>query len=220
MEVDHIFICVSPGAPEAEALIAMGLAEGTPNTHPGQGTANRRFFFNNAFIEFLWLADATEAKSEISRPTRLFERLTALDDEISPFGICLRPGASGEKTSPFPVWRYKPPYLPGDLEVEIACDVTLNEPMWFFLSFAARPDLALPERKQVLQRQAGFNELTSIRITLPISENLSDAARVVVEEECVSVLQGTQHLLALGFDHETQGRTHDFRPALPLIFKW
>jgi hypothetical protein len=39
-ELDHIFICVSTGAPEAEPLIWAGLQEGSRNRHPGQGTAN------------------------------------------------------------------------------------------------------------------------------------------------------------------------------------
>jgi hypothetical protein len=33
------------------------LTEGTPNIHPGQGTANRRFFFRNAMLELLWVND-------------------------------------------------------------------------------------------------------------------------------------------------------------------
>jgi Glyoxalase-like domain len=53
LEVDHVFICCSSGAPAAEALVRLGLREGSPNTHPGQGTANRRFFFGNAFLDKL-----------------------------------------------------------------------------------------------------------------------------------------------------------------------
>jgi hypothetical protein len=48
--LDHLFICTSSGAPEAERLAEFGLIEGTPNCHPGQGTANRRFFFHNAML--------------------------------------------------------------------------------------------------------------------------------------------------------------------------
>ncbi len=45
IELDHFFILTDPGAPQAELLTEIGLVEGTPNDHPGQGTANRRFFF-------------------------------------------------------------------------------------------------------------------------------------------------------------------------------
>lgn len=76
MLIDHIFIAVQPGAPEAAVLADFGLAEGSGNRHPGQGTANRRFFFDNAFIELLWLDNAAEARNDATRPTMLFERLT------------------------------------------------------------------------------------------------------------------------------------------------
>jgi hypothetical protein len=40
------------------------MAEGEPNTHPGQGTACRRFFFRNAFLELVWVRDPAEAQGE------------------------------------------------------------------------------------------------------------------------------------------------------------
>ena len=48
IELDHLFVCTAPGAPEAEELIRFGLREGPPNQHPGQGTACHRFSFANA----------------------------------------------------------------------------------------------------------------------------------------------------------------------------
>jgi hypothetical protein len=62
VELDHIFILCAVGAPEAAALIRLGFSEGTPNTHPGQGTACRRFFFDNAYLELLWVHEEKEAR--------------------------------------------------------------------------------------------------------------------------------------------------------------
>src|SRR6266705_2850427 len=70
-EFDHVFICVSVGGEEAGALAAFGLTEGTPNVHPGQGTACRRFFFANNYLELLWVSNAGEAQSEAIQPTHL-----------------------------------------------------------------------------------------------------------------------------------------------------
>lgn len=56
IELDHLFVCTNPGAPEAEKLVRFGLHEGPPNQHPGQGTANCRFVFANAMIELLWVS--------------------------------------------------------------------------------------------------------------------------------------------------------------------
>jgi hypothetical protein len=74
IELDHLFVCTAPGAPEAEKLVRFGLHEGAPNQHPGQGTANRRFAFVNAMIELVWVNDATEAQSKSTRRTLLWER--------------------------------------------------------------------------------------------------------------------------------------------------
>jgi hypothetical protein len=53
VEIDHVFIGCRPGAPEADSMLKRGFVEGSPNTHPGQGTANRRFFFDNFMLELL-----------------------------------------------------------------------------------------------------------------------------------------------------------------------
>ena len=53
IELDHIFVWTTCGAPEADCLRDFGLVEGSANRHPGQGTACRRFFFHNAMIELL-----------------------------------------------------------------------------------------------------------------------------------------------------------------------
>lgn len=220
MEIDHIFICVPPGAAEAEALTALGLTEGSPNRHPGQGTANRRFFFHNMFIELLWLADADEAQSELARPTMLYERLLGAGKDISPFGFCFRPENAEDREVPFTCWQYKPGYLPAHLHVDVASATSLSDPMWFFLEFAGRPDAAHPERRQPLVHQSGVRELTSVRLTLPDSSKLSEAANLAVQSACLEIITGEQHLLELGFDHKAAGDMHDLRPALPLLIEW
>jgi len=36
IELDHLFICTAPEAPEAEKFVEFGLLEGPPNQHAGQ----------------------------------------------------------------------------------------------------------------------------------------------------------------------------------------
>jgi hypothetical protein len=157
MEIDHLFICVKPGGSEAKEIAEFGLIEGSANRHPGQGTANRRFFFHNAFIELLWLEDTEEAKSRITQPTYLFERLTFAGQEASPFGICFRPTPVEDKKAPFPSWSYKPAYLPPGQAIAIG-EASLSEPMWFFLPFGVRPDAVPQEKRQPLNHPKGFIE--------------------------------------------------------------
>src|SRR5258706_2610515 len=136
MELDHIVVCASVDAPEAARLIDFGLTEGSANIHPGQGTANRRFFFSNAMIELLWVHNQSEAQSPATRPTHLWERWVGRTTGACPFGFCFRPKPSHDGKLPFPAWEYRPNYLPAPLCMHIGTNSeTLSEPMLVYLAF-------------------------------------------------------------------------------------
>jgi hypothetical protein len=77
VELDHVFVCTALDALEADLLVAFGLAEGTLNTHPDQGTANRRFYFRNAMLELVWVRDEARG-AEPSRCSHTTLRALAL----------------------------------------------------------------------------------------------------------------------------------------------
>ena len=77
LELDHVFILVEPEAEVADLLLAQGIREGRGNKHPGQGTSNRRFYFSNGMLEFLWIHDAEEALNGSGRDLCLPERAKA-----------------------------------------------------------------------------------------------------------------------------------------------
>jgi len=210
---DHAFVCTRVGAPGASKLIEFGLREGAPNRHPGQGTANRRFFFRNAMLELLWVEDAEEAQSEQTRDTRLWERWSAAGRGASPFGIILRPG-DGEGRVPFPAWEYRPESMPG-FAIHIASDTQLAEPMWCYMEAGLRPD----ERGHVLEHPVGFREITGVRLHCP----LFDGAVVTPAMALAGVIEleaGEEHALELEFDGNLTGNRCDFAPELPLVFCW
>ena len=218
MQIDHVYIRAYAGAPEAQLLREFGLTEGTANTHPGQGTANRRFFFANAFIELLWMADREEITSAQTQPTMLFERLACDDMRTSPFGVCFRP--SGDGALPFPAWAYRPGYLPAGMQVDIGSNTPLSEPMWFHLSFATAPAAWPPERQQPLHHPAGLERITSLSITLPKGSQLSPAAHAVAASGDITLIEGDAHLLEIEFDAGKRGLVHDFSPHLPLRLRY
>ena len=88
LQLDHIFVLASPGALEADALLELGLLEGSANQQPGQGTRNRRFFFANTTLEFLFVENIGEAMNGAGKGLKLVER--AIDIEGSPFGLIAR----------------------------------------------------------------------------------------------------------------------------------
>jgi len=216
MEFDHLFICVENPKDGAEQLRLLGLTEGAANQHPGQGTENRRFIFENSFIELLFVTDQDELQSNLTSPTKLHERFASNSQEASPFGICFRP-SKGNVTVPFESWSYKPKFLPPELEIAVAKS-PVSEPMWFYLSFGARPDMATSKERQPSDHNCGFKCITSVKIFAPQASAAS--AKVVANVSGIEIFNGEEHLLQVGFDSEAQGMQKDFRPTLPLIFRW
>lgn len=220
VEFDHLFICTAPHAPEAEALIPFGLVEGSPNTHPGQGTANRRFFFRNAMIELLWVTDIDEVCSDPISSTHLWERWSLREAGACPFGLCFRPDAAGS-LPPFSHWIYRPPYLPNDLSILMARSAgVIREPLLFYLPFGQRPDRYLGSRQQPIDHDCGLQEITRVTLTLSLAAEPSADFVSVVDANLIQVQWGEEYRIDLGFDGESQGQPVDFRPGLPLIVHW
>jgi glyoxalase-like protein len=213
--VDHIFICSAPGAPAADRLRQFGLTEGSPNRHPGQGTACRRFFFRNFMLELLWVEDASDARSEQSRRTKLWDRWSAAASGASPFGIILRPEAGSGEPCPFASWEYRPATMP-DLVLQIASGTSLEEPMWCYLEGGRPPAEARPDRRQPLEHPASVREMTGVRLLCPPLLEGS-VTRAMADAKIIAVGTGAEHLLELEFDGGQAAM--DFRPDLPLILR-
>ncbi len=213
IELDHVFVCVGPGAPEAEKLIRFGLHEGLPNEHPGQGTACRRFGFANAMIELLWVSDPLEAQNEGTRRTLLWERWSARGSGASPFGVCVRPTNPPAEESPFPAWVYRPTYLSDPLVMHIA-EAGVEEPMWVHLGFLRRAD----RERWFVDHPAGIREITGMTLIAPAPLR-STASQRIIENEILSSRKGAKPLLEIEFDNR-RNQTVDFRPCLPLIFRF
>lgn len=213
VELDHVFVCTAPGAPEAESFVQFGLHEGPPNQHLGQGTACRRFAFANAMIELFWVSNSREAQGQSARRTLLWERWSGRQASASPFGICLRPGDSEDCTPPFPGWDYHPVYLPDPLFMHIG-DAGIEEPMWVYLGFLRRQQ----REEWFIEHSIGVREITGLTLTTPVPLR-SPASQEILESGILATRSGTQHLLEIEFDHTRRKQSADFRPHLPLIFQ-
>jgi hypothetical protein len=214
IELDHFFICSAPGAPEAEALVRFGLQEGPPSRHPGQGTANRRFSFKNAMIELIWVDDSQEAQSEATRRTLLWERWSGREGEACPFGICVRPAGSADEALPFPAWDYRPSYLPDPLAMYIG-EGRLQEPMWIYMDFMRHE-----RREQYFAGHPnGLAAISGLVLTSP-APFTSDVSRIVMSCGVLIRREGPRFLMEVEFDGGLRGQVADFRPQLPLVFKY
>jgi hypothetical protein len=211
MELDHFFILTGPGAPQAALLSALGMVEGTPNHHAGQGTANRRFFFTDAMLELLYLHDPKEAMNGPGSRLRLGERLS--NERASPFGLVLRM-APGQDKPPFPGWRYCPDYADPARPLLIGENSeVLEEP----LCVAAALDAA---RNGADTRSPDpFCSVSELRVSIPVSRP-SAVLRTIAGTDRIRLRLGMPHLMEVEFQQARQGQRTDLRPALPLVISW
>jgi hypothetical protein len=218
MELDHVFVMCDVGAPEAAALQAFGLREGSPNTHPGQGTACRRFFFGNAYLELVWVANADEAKAPEVAPTRLWDRWSQRRRGASPFGIVLRGGLAASSAVPtWPTWAYRPSWLGEGQSIEFAQDTPLREPEIIAMPFIrerARAGL------EPLDHEFPLTHITSTTCGLDAASQLSPASRALHASGIVSFQPAREPMLRLVFDEAAEGKTMDLWPTLPLVLEW
>jgi len=210
--LDHVFIMVEPGAKVADRLLEHGFKEGAGNTHPGQGTANRRFYFANGMLEFIWVQDANEARNGPGKNLLFSERAKELT--ASPFGVIFVPHKdSNNPDMPFPGWHYQPAYFPPPKGFHVGSNShNIAEPLCFYFSLH-HPGVPKPQPHRNPQTMSQVTISTTSTDTEGVLELASQADRL-------SIRSGQEHLMEITLNHHASGRTEDYRPALPLILHW
>lgn len=194
--VDHIFICVDPGAPESQLMLDAGFVEGTRNIHPGQGTSNRRFFFEQGFLELLWVHDEREATSNVTEPTRLWKRWASRANNTNPFGICFSSQSMADHPLPFASWAYEPAYLPKGKRIYFAQGAALSEPELFALSWPQNFAVAAPQPRA---HRLSLKSMLAVSVGLPAPENLSAPMRAAQDAGLVRVHRSSKPELVVDF---------------------
>ncbi len=169
--LDHVFVACRPSEGEpvessskacadrvAAALCTAGFVEGPGRDHPGQGTANRCFFFEHFMFELLYVDDAASLGSADTSRFGLRDRF--LISATSPFGIAFAPAVHGS-SAPFEVDVVRPPYLPDGLSIEVARVSTTTEPLLFHLPFAG-PGVDKQRQDDIASHPNGVRSLAQL----------------------------------------------------------
>ncbi|NEO86573.1 MAG: VOC family protein [Spirulina sp. SIO3F2] len=212
LELDHVFILVEPGAKVADRLLELGFQEGRGNTHPGQGTANRRFYFVNGMLELLWVRDAEEARQGPGRKLQFPERAT--NPNASPFGMIFVPNPDQvSQAAPFPGWHYQPDYFlpPQGFHVGTNAE-NLMEPLCFYFPFYKPP-------ASQSQPQRNPHKISVVSIATP-STDTTGVLGLAAQSDRLSIQFASAHGMEITLDQHRLGRTADFRPEMPLVLHW
>jgi hypothetical protein len=213
--LDHAFIICSVGAPEAQALISRGFIEGSGNVHAAQGTANRRFFFENFMLELLWVADPVAAAADVVRPTGLWERWSRREQDACRFGVVYGGVPAQGSPPPFTTKSYHPAYLPPAMSLEIVLGLTLQEPALFCIPSLTRDWATVGEPRN---HAAPVRSISAVAIGLSGDGTLSRAAHRVRDAALLDFYRAPAPVLEVRFCCG-QEVSIDCRPELPLLFR-
>ena len=213
-ELDHMFVTVRPGAPEMANLVAAGFQEGQRNRHAGQGTASTGVFFENAYVELLWLEDRAEAQSARICRTRLAQRADP-GQRASPFGFGLRSALGAAQPAPFATWDYRPPYVPAGTAIPTARNSeNVAEPLLFLLPWKSGPGYVCPEHPN------GARRVTQVSLTVVAQREMSAELAAFASLRLVVVEVGAVPLLEVQLDDLASGAVVDLRPEVPFLIRW
>jgi len=211
VRLDHAFVFTSAGAPEADLLIDLGMREGTSNVHPGQGSANRRFFFDDFGLELIYITDEPEARTGPGNVIQSMKRMDAKDG--SPFGLVFRATQEADVGS-FPGFPYQPLYFDkGQFFVVGSNADILSEPTCVLMPSN------LPKRPPQDFSPAPFEHVTSVCVSTPAT-TMSPALARSSEVDRVNIRTGRDHLMEVEFGGGKNGESCDLRPELPLVIRW
>jgi hypothetical protein len=223
VELDHVFVVVSPGGKaEISALRSAGLTlDPELSKHPGQGTASISALFENAYLELIWVDSTVRVDRELASVNAWFRRAAAWRTTgASPFGLGLRrlPGVTADL--PVPVTRQSAPWLkPG----------TAYELLHQKADSLAADFLVLPNDRTVpgwiawvrertpaqLKHNSGDHALTRVRVHGPPPHEPTAFARL--RPAPVEFVSSTAVFLELYMDGGKRGQRIDLRPTLPLV---
>jgi len=215
MEVDHLFIFSDNKGREAEDLINFGLVEGSSRRHPGQGTTNRKFYFDNFFLEVLWVVDQEEINQSPTKETGLWERANFKTNGYARFGLCLVNTASTDQLFENSQ-LYQPNYFPPGMSIDIIPNHKHNQLPWTF---------RLPYRGGQKPKDEPRTHKNGIRKLTKIEFGILDLAPnkgfldFFNQEKLITFKKEKELKTRLEFDNGQQGKSLEIK-ALDLLIKY
>ena len=219
LELDHFFIRVERGAPEAAALSQAGFALSADTSHhTGQGTASLSMYFDNAYIELLWVTDAMELRAA---DPDLARRLLSADGEYAPFGVGLRVETAGE-ILPFETRSYRADWMLPGTTLELATTKRLEPEVFIVPDGMAWTDITAgaPPVTSVFPHGNGVATITALRFQSPSQEAPSEAFGHLVRMGVIEFNPGDDTLVEVELDGGRAGATADLRPTLPIVIQY
>lgn len=232
LELDHVWIVVSPDAPERAALERAGFRMAPSiNRHDGQGTASITFEFENAYLELIWPDSTVPVAPGSERAAEKFkQRMFWRTSGWCPIGVGLRRTTPSDDPLPFPTWSVAPAWLPAGSAIEILSprDDTRSpslfiSPRVLTVNEKANLETIRSGSSTALQygHPIGVHRVTAIRLVSPTTYRPIEPLTYLQKLGVLGVeQQGKEWLLELTFDGGKKGESKDLRPDIPLVLRY
>lgn len=203
---DHIFIFSKKQGAEADQLANFGWTEGSSRRHVGQGTINRKFYFDNFFLEILWVIEEEEIKNKNTALTTLWQRSQFLHNGYSPFGLCLVNNEASDDLF-HECEAYQPDYFSQGMIIDVLPKgQTPYLPWTFRLPF--RTDQK--EKKESTIHLNGIQQLTKVTFGIPKIEKENTFMDCFAQSGTINFTAAPVLNLQLEFDQQRQGQVQFF----------
>jgi hypothetical protein len=205
MDIDHIFIFTDDNGKIADKLVEFGLVEGSNRVHVGQGTTNRKFYFDNFFLEILWVHNEQEIKSDLVKPIGLWQRADYKRNQFSPYGLCIV--KSDDNNGLFEnSFEYQPDYFPNGMTIEILRNENQPQLPWTFrLPFKGQKK----NEKEPKNHKNGIQRLTKVNFNYKNSQT-DKYLNFFSEESNIDFTVSEDYGMTLTFDNNKQGHREYF----------
>lgn len=236
LKIDHLNIWVNNPKTAKQKLIDAGFTaepDSLSAIHYGQGTSGRYFRFLNGYLELIFIHKQQEfLQNNTQNPNLDFaERANFKENGALPFSIALKLKEYNVNYIPFQSVKYQQKWMGSNNAIYAAksSKTNLQEPSVFVVypeiesdTFKSISDLeSFPTEndfwKAFFKHPNGAEKITHVTITSTDINLNSKTIKSLNHLKEVTIKHGKNYLLELFFDNNTQNKTIDLRPELPII---
>jgi hypothetical protein len=223
LDFDHVWIMVSPNAPERAALERAGFQISPDvNRHTGQGTASITIEFQYAFLELMWPDSTVNVAPGLERAAEKFQqRMNWRTSGWCPIGIGFHRTTQTNDAMPFATWSTAAPWMPANSAIEMLTPRDDTKSPSLFIDPRVSADANEQAARAALYHHAiSVQRITAIRLVSPKTYQPIESLKYLQTLNLVGVQQGDEWLLELTFDGGKAKKSQDFRPVLPLVIHY
>jgi len=190
---DHVWIVVSPNAPERTALERAGFQISPDvNRLDGLGTASVTVEFENSYLELIWPDATVPVQPELQRAAEKFrQRMNWRSSGWCPIGIGFRRAGSTNGAFPFPTWTWTADWMPKGTAMEMLVPREDTKSPALFVEPSVLTDTKeQAARASRFHHAIGVDRITAVRLFSPKTYQPTVPLEYLQTQHFLSVEQG------------------------------